>query len=185
MAIVAHSRWWVVLLRGLLWVAFGITALVWPKMTVWALILLFGFFAIVEGVVMAVFSVLGRHLSPQWWLSLIAGILGMAMGVVALVWPQLTALALLFLIAIRAVVVGVFELVSGIHPSVPIRNRGWVIFDGIISIIFGIVLMLLPVAGALATVWLIGVFSIVFGIIVVVLSFRLRSDRLAVAETLL
>jgi uncharacterized membrane protein HdeD (DUF308 family) len=182
MASAAYHKWWVVLLRGLVWIAFGIVALVWPGLTLAALILLFGFFAVIEGIVTAVFAIMGRHLSPRWWLALIAGLLGIAVGVVAFVWPGLTALVLLFLIAIRLVVVGVFELVAGIRPPVPMGDRGWVIFSGIISIIFGVVLMLLPVAGVLAIIWLIGVFAIVFGIVVCVLSFRLRSGSLAIAN---
>ena len=98
---------------------------------------------------------------------------------VAFLWPGLTALVLLFLIAIRLVVVGVFELVAGIRPPVPMEDRGWVIFSGIISIVFGVVLMLLPVAGVLAIIWLIGAFAVVFGIVECVFSFRLRSGSLS------
>ena len=179
MANAAYDKWRVVLLRGLLWIAFGIVALVWPGITLAALILLFGLFAIIEGIVAAIFAIMGRHFSPRWWLALIAGLLGIAVGVVAFMWPGLTALVLLFLIAIRLVVVGVLELVAGIRPPVPMGDRGWVIFSGIISIVFGVVLMLLPVAGALAIIWLIGAFAIVFGIVVSALSFRLRSGSLA------
>ena len=179
MANAAYDKWRVVLLRGLLWIAFGIVALVWPGITLAALILLFGLFAIIEGSVAAIFAIMGRHFSPRWWLALIAGLLGIAVGVVAFMWPGLTALVLLFLIAIRLVVVGVLELVAGIRPPVPMGDRGWVIFSGIISIVFGVVLMLLPVAGALAIIWLIGAFAIVFGIVVSALSFRLRSGSLA------
>ena len=179
MANAAYDKWRVVLLRGLLWIAFGIVALVWPGITLAALILLFGLFAIIEGIVAAIFAIMGRHFSPRWWLALIAGLLGIAVGVVAFMWPGPTALVLLFLIAIRLVVVGVLELVAGIRPPVPMGDRGWVIFSGIISIVFGVVLMLLPVAGALAIIWLIGAFAIVFGIVVSALSFRLRSGSLA------
>lgn len=170
----ASSRhWWVFGLRGIAAVLFGILAFAWPGVTLAVLVLLWGAYALVDGVLslISAFRVENDH---RWGL-LIEGIVGIAAGLAAFVWPGLTALVLLYIIAAWAVITGVLELYAAVRLRKVIRNEWWLILSGIASLLFGIVLLAAPGAGALAVVWLIGFYAIVFGVLLIGLSVRLRS----------
>ncbi|RIK63629.1 hypothetical protein DCC62_26470 [candidate division KSB1 bacterium] len=166
------SHWWVLLLRGIAAVLFGILAFVWPGLTLVALIFLFGAYALVDGVT-AIF-VGGR--AHAWWM-VFAGVFGLIAGVLTFIFPGITAFWLLILIASWAVVRGIFEIVTAIQLRKELTNEWMLILGGVLSIIFGVLLFLNPATGALAVVWLIGSYTLVFGIIMIVLSFRLRELR--------
>jgi uncharacterized membrane protein HdeD (DUF308 family) len=162
----------VVALRGLAAVIFGILALVWPGVTLAVLILLFGAYAIVDGV-LALYSALrsgGKHV----WALLFEGIVGIVAGVIAFVWPGLTALALLFVIAAWAILTGALEVYTAVRIREAINNEWALIFGGVLSVIFGILLAAEPGVGVLALVWLIGIYAIIFGIALFALAWRLR-----------
>jgi uncharacterized membrane protein HdeD (DUF308 family) len=166
------SQWWVLLLRGIVAVLFGILTFMVPGLTLVALIILYGAYAVVDGVT-ALF-VGGR--ARAWWL-VFAGVLGLVVGVVTFIFPGITAFWLLILIASWAIVRGVFEIVVAIQLRKELTNEWMLILGGVLSIIFGVLLFLNPAAGALAMVWLIGAYAVVFGIMMIVLSFRLRGLR--------
>lgn len=166
------SHWWVLLLRGIAAVLFGILAYRWPGLTLVALIFLYGAYALVDGVT-AIF-VAGS--ARAWWM-VFAGVLGIIAGVLTFIFPGITAFWLLILIASWAVVRGLFEIVTAIQLRKELTNEWMLILGGIFSIIFGVLLFLNPAAGALTMVWLIGAYTLVFGIMMIVLSFRLRGLR--------
>jgi uncharacterized membrane protein HdeD (DUF308 family) len=171
------GNWWVLLLRGIAAVLFGFLAFVWPELTLAALVFLFGAYALVDGVT-ALF-VGGR--ARAWWM-VFTGVLGVIAGVLTFIFPGITAFWLLILISSWAIVRGLFEIVTAMRLRKELTNEWMLILGGIISIIFGVLLVLNPAAGALAVVWLIGVFALVFGIMIIVLSFRMR--RIAKAQAL-
>jgi uncharacterized membrane protein HdeD (DUF308 family) len=165
-------RWWVVGLRGLAALIFGILALVWPGVTLAVLILLFGAYAIVDGV-LTLYSALragGKHV----WALLFEGVIGVLAGIIAFVWPGLTALALLFVIAAWAILTGILEMYTAVRMREVITNEWELILAGILSIIFGVLLAVQPGVGVLALVWLIGIYGIIFGIAMLGLAWRLH-----------
>jgi uncharacterized membrane protein HdeD (DUF308 family) len=169
--------WWIVALQGVAAIAFGILALVWPAITLLALVFLFAAYALVDGV-LALMSGIRRGRDggrPDWW-RIARGVVGIAVGVVAFAMPGITAYVLLILIAARAIVSGAIELVAAYQLRDVIRGEWLLALDGVVAIVFGIVLIALPGAGALAVVWLIGGFAIVSGVILLGLAMRLR-DR--------
>jgi uncharacterized membrane protein HdeD (DUF308 family) len=169
-------HWWLIVLRGVLAILFGIIALVWPGITIAALVLVFGIYALADGIVSLYSSFTRRDLSggDRGWLAL-QGALGIIVGILVFVWPGITALVLLVLIAAWALVTGVLQIVAAFNLRREIRNEWWLLIGGILSIIAGIILIVRPGVGALALIWVIGIYAIVYGIAQLVLGFRLRS----------
>jgi uncharacterized membrane protein HdeD (DUF308 family) len=167
--------WWMIALRGVAAIVFGVLALVWPGITLLSLVFLFAAYALIDGVLAIVSGIRrgGEGRSPDWW-RVARGIVGVAVAVIAVVMPGLTALALLYLIAAWAIVGGVMEIVAAYQLREVITREWLLAVDGVLGILFGIVLILFPGAGALAVVWLIGAFAIVSGVALLVLAFRLR-----------
>jgi uncharacterized membrane protein HdeD (DUF308 family) len=168
------KSWWLVLLRGIFAILFGILAFVWPGLTLIALVTLYGLYAIADGAVALYAALAGGAPVSRWWL-LFAGLLSLAIGIVTLVWPGITAIALLVCIAVWAVVRGVFEIVGALQLRKVIDNEWWLVGSGVLSVLFGVVMLMAPGAGAIALVWVIGAYSIAFGCLLVGLALRLRS----------
>ena len=167
-------NWWVLLLRGLLSIIFGVLVLVWPVIAVEVLVLLFGAFVLLDGVFAIVSAIRGRKDHRLWWLVLLEGIAGITFGVVTLIWPQITALVLLLLIAGWAIATGALQIAAAILLRKELAGEWLLVVGGILSVAFGVLLVIQPQAGAIALVWLIGVYSIFFGMLLIVLAFRLR-----------
>jgi uncharacterized membrane protein HdeD (DUF308 family) len=176
-------NWWAIALRGVAAVVFGVLALLLPGTTLAALVLLFGAYAILEGVFSLIAAVRGRTDEPRWLLALQA-IVSIAAGFVTFLWPGLTALVLLYVIAAWALVIGVLQIVAAVRLHSRIRGEGWLVLSGILSVIFGVLMMWAPGAGALALVLWIGSYAIVFGALLIVLAYRLRGWRLKAEERL-
>jgi uncharacterized membrane protein HdeD (DUF308 family) len=175
------ALWWLVLIRGVLAVLFGLYALFSPAAALLALVYVFGFYAIMDGV--AALAVGFRHRrTSHWGWHVAQGVVSLIAGLIALFWPGPTVLALVFIIAVWSIVLGVTEIVEAFqarrHGS---TSWGWLLVGGIVGILFGVVLISSPAAGALALLWVIGVFALVFGVVYVVWAFRLRSAAKAVA----
>ena len=166
-------NWWAVALRGVAAVLFGIVAFVWPGVTLGALVLLWGAYAFVDGVSSIAYA-FGAGASYRW-LLVIEGLAGIAASLVALIWPGLTALALLYVIAAWAIVTGIFEIVQAIELRKVIDNEWLLGLSGLASVLFGGLLLFSPGAGALAVLWIIGSYAIIFGGLLIALGFRLRA----------
>jgi len=180
----ARAWYWIVL-RGLFAVLFGIFAFIWPGITLAALVLVWGVYAIADGV-MALIAAYTMHEEGKPMASLIVvGILGIAAGIVTFLWPGMTALVLLLFIASWAVLMGIFEIAAAIRLRKHIENEWLLGLSGLVSILFGVLMFLQPGAGALAVIWLIGSFAIFFGILLIALGFRLKglASRLATGGT--
>jgi uncharacterized membrane protein HdeD (DUF308 family) len=169
------GHWWALAIRGGIAIIFGLAALLRPDIALEALILLFGAYALVDGV-FAIVGVFGgtRGGTPRW-LLLIEGIAGILAGIIAFVLPGLTAVVLLYLIAAWAVVTGIFEIASAIRLRREIRGEWALIVGGALSIVFGVILAVIgPVAGLLSLIWLIGVYAVAFGILMLITAFQVR-----------
>ena len=171
------QNWWALALRGLVAVLFGIAAFIWPGITLWALVMLFGAYALVDGT-FALVAAFTRSVDRQrWWALLFEGIAGIGIGILTFIWPKLTAIGLLYLIAFWAILTGVFEIITAIRLRREITGEWLMALIGALSIVFGVLLVAHPVAGALSVVWMIGAFVLAMGVLMIALAFRLRSLR--------
>ena len=171
------KNWWALALRGVAAIIFGVLAFVLPSVTLAVLTLLFGSYALVEGALNVLAAVRGRGEDEPWWALLFEGLVSVAAGIVTFVLPGLTELALLYMIAAWAIVTGVLEIVAAVRLRRRITGEAWLALNGVLSIAFGVLTMLVPGAGALSLVWLIGAYGIIFGALLLGLSFRLRRWR--------
>jgi len=168
-------HWWVIGLRGLAAILFGVLAFVWPGMTLAVLVLLFGAYALVDGVLTLLAAFRGGV--QHRIVMLVEGVVSVLAGLAAFVWPGLTALFLLYIIAFWAIVTGVLEIVAAIRVRRAISNELGLVIGGVLSVVFGVVLLIAPGAGALAVIFLIGTYAVVFGIALLGLAWRLREHH--------
>ena len=167
------KNWWLLLLRGIAAIVFGVLAFAWPGLTLLTLILFYGAFALVDGVLAIVAAVTGGAPAPRWWLAIV-GLFGVAAGLLTFLMPGLSALVLLFFIAGWAIATGMLQIVGAIQLRKEIDNEWLLIFGGVVSVLFGIGMMLAPGAGALALVWVIGIYAVITGVVLVALALRLK-----------
>ncbi|HVM70628.1 MAG TPA: HdeD family acid-resistance protein [Anaerolineales bacterium] len=177
-------NWWLYLVRGVLAIAFGILALIWPGPTKYALVLLFGAFALVDGIFTIAAGIAFHKYFERWWAVLLEGLLGILLGFLAFFWTGITALALLYFIAAWAIITGIFEIVAAIQFRRLIEGEWMMILTGLLSMVFGALLFSFPTVGAVGLVWLIGIYAIVTGIMEIVFAFRLRGIKRVVESVL-
>jgi uncharacterized membrane protein HdeD (DUF308 family) len=169
--------WRSVGLRGIAAVAFGVLTLVWPGLTITALVLLFGVYALVDGFAHLVAAYRRDQAGEMRGVLIVEGLAGVILGVIALVWTDITALALLYIIAAWAIITGVIRIMAALQLRREIPNEWFLVLGGAFSVIFGIILVVAPVAGALAITWLIGFYALLFGMVLLALAWRLRATH--------
>jgi uncharacterized membrane protein HdeD (DUF308 family) len=167
------KNWWAMSLRGLAGILFGIITFLAPGISLAALVLLFGAYAFADGV-LAIVSAVRRRGTDRWWLLLLEGLVGIAAGVLTILWPGITALALLYVIAAWALVTGAFEIAAAIRLRKAISGEWLLALSGVLSIALGVLLILAPGPGALALVIWIGAYAFVFGALLFALGLRLK-----------
>lgn len=167
-------NWWMFLIRGGLAILFGFVAWAWPELTVTALVILFGAYALVDGV-LAIIAAITAGGEGRWLPLLLAGIAGIVIGIVTFVWPDITALALLFIIAAWAIVLGILQVVAAVQLRNVMEGEWALGLAGIASVVFGVIIALFPGEGAIAVVWALGAFAILFGMLLIALAFQLRA----------
>lgn len=173
MAILIRN-WWALALRGLAAILFGIAAVVVPHLTLVVLIAFFGAYVLVDGIFAIVAAVRAAERHRRWWPMLLEGVTGIVAGLLTFVWPGLTALVLLYFIAAWALITGVTEILAAIRLRREIADEWLLGLIGALSVLFGLLLVAFPGAGALAVVWLIGTYAVVFGALLVGLALRLK-----------
>jgi uncharacterized membrane protein HdeD (DUF308 family) len=164
------------MLKGLCAIVFGLLTLAWPGVTVITLVLLYGAFALVDGVLALAAAIKGGVPAPRWWLA-IMGVIGIAAGLLTFGWPGITALVLLFLIAVWAITTGIMQIVGAIRLRKEIDDEWLLIAGGVLSVLFGIVLVLQPRVGLVALVSIIGAYAILYGLLEVWFAWRLHRHR--------
>ncbi|MBK8616399.1 MAG: HdeD family acid-resistance protein [Anaerolineales bacterium] len=167
-------NWWVVALRGVVAILYGVLALVWPRLTIEILVLFFGAYMFVDGVFAIIAAFTNRSGYDRWWVLLLEGLVGIALGSITFLRPGLTAFALLYLIAFWAMMTGVLEIVAAIRLRKEIQGEWMLALSGVISFILGILLLLFPAAGVLTVAWMIGWYAILFGAMLLGLGWRLH-----------
>ncbi|HMD82141.1 MAG TPA: HdeD family acid-resistance protein [Anaerolineales bacterium] len=171
--VVLAQNWWTLALRGLAAVIFGILAYIWPDITFTVLVLLFGAYALWDGV----FALIGafRTQGERRWMLVLEGLVGIAAGLVTFFWPGAATLAILTIIAAWAIITGIFEIIAAIRLREEIEGEWFLLLSGLLSVLFGIALAIWPAAGLVAVTWMIGAYAIIFGILLIGLGFRLRN----------
>lgn len=168
------GSWWIVLLRGIAAIMFGIVAIIWPALTLTVLVLIYGFYALADGVIALLAAATGRAKAiPRWWLVAI-GILGIITGAITLLWPGITALVLAIFIGAWALAHGILEIAAAFTARREIGVEWWLVAAGVLSVLFGVLVLMTPGAGALALIWTIGAYSLAFGALLIGCSLRLR-----------
>jgi len=173
---VLAERWWVVGLRGIFGIIFGLICLLVPAAAILALVLLFSAYMLVDGGLAIYSAIKAAQNGDRWGLLILEGIVDIAAGVIAFLWPAITAVAFVFLIAVWALVSGALMLVAAFRLNID-HGRWWLALGGIASIIFGVVLLIAPVVGAVVLTWWLGAYALVFGVLLLVLAFQLHSRR--------
>jgi len=177
-------NWWAIVLRGIFAVLFGLGTFLWPGITLAILVLLYGGYLFIDGILAVLWALARRREGSFSWEVFLVGLASLAAGVLTLLWPGVTAIALLYLIAAWAIVRGIFEILAAFHLRRELTNEWLLALNGALSVLLGVVLIVAPGAGALAVLWLIGSFAIVVGILMIALGFRLKGLKDAGAQRL-
>ncbi len=177
------NNWWAVALRGVVAILFGIAAFAMPVVTMLSLVVVFAAFSFVDGVFGIIMSVRGARKGERWVWLLFNGILGIVAGAVAVLWPGITVLAFVILVAVWALISGTFMLISAFRLKID-HGRIWLVIGGIASIVFGILLVISPFVGALVLTFWTGAHALVLGGTLMVLAYRLRSHRTSLPSNL-
>lgn len=171
---VLARNWWSLVIRGLVAIALGVLAFVWPGATLGGLVLFFGVYAMIDGVVNLVGAVRAAGAHERWGSLLFEGIIGILAGLAAFFWPLITALVLVYIVAIWAIATGIAEIAAAIRLRRHVAGEWLLGLAGVLSVLFGVFIVAAPAAGALViTLWF-GAYAFVFGIVLLALGFRLR-----------
>ena len=172
------DNWWLLLLRGIAAIAFGVLTFFWPGLTLVTLTLLWGAYALMDGVIAiwAAFNASGGDAGPRWWLGL-SGVVSIFAGVVTFYYTGETTLVLLMFIAVWAIIIGALQIWGAIALRKVLQHEWLLVLNGVLSIAFGVVLLAQPGTGALAFVWMIGWYAIFFGLLYVAFAFELKQYR--------
>ena len=168
------SNWWAVALRGVIGIIVGIVAFVWPGVTMTALALLFGAFALLDGIFNFASAFRGMEKGTRWWPALLEGIVGVLAAVATALWPGITILALVYVIGAWAFLTGILEIAAAVRLRKYISGEWLLGLAGAASIVFGILLWIAPITGALVLTWWVGVYAFIFGGVLLALAFKLR-----------
>jgi uncharacterized membrane protein HdeD (DUF308 family) len=170
-------HWWVPVIRGIAAIVFGIIAFAYPGLTVATLVLFFGAWVLIDGIFRVVGAIGHRASDPDWGWHIVIGIIGIIVGLLTFHAPQITALALVIYIAAWALMIGASEIALAVKLRREIKGEWFLILMGLASIVFAILLLWNPVAGAAAVIWLIAWYAVVLGVLAIFFGFRLRSLR--------
>ena len=173
---VLADNWWAVGLRGLFAILFGVIAFAMPAAAMLALVLVFGAYSVADGIVSIILAVRGARKHEGWGLLLINGVLGIAIGIAAAVWPGITVLAFVLMVGAWALLSGGLMLGAALGLKIS-HGRWFLVFGALISLAYGLLLLASPLVGALVLTWWVGAYSLVFGVTLIVLAFRLRKHR--------
>jgi uncharacterized membrane protein HdeD (DUF308 family) len=169
-------RWWMVTLRGAFAVLFGFLAIIWPDITVLALVLLWGAYALVDGLTAVMIAMSDRSATTEHRVTYgLLGLLGIIAGIITFVWPSITALALLVIIAVWAIIAGVLQVAAAIRLRKVIRNEWFLWLTGAVCVVLGVLLIVQPTEGAIGLVVAIATFAIVWGVALILFGLRLRT----------
>lgn len=172
-------NWWTLALRGTVAIVFGLIAFFMPAVTLLALTILFGAYALVDGIASLIVAFRSARQGEHWWELVLEGVIGLLAAAVTMIWPSVTLAALIFIIAAWAVITGVVEIAAAVRLRRHVAGEWLLGLAGVGSILFGVLLFAAPVAGAIVLAWWIGAYTFIFGLLMLALAFRLRRLSLA------
>lgn len=167
--------WWVLALRGIVAILFGVITLYWPQLTLLVLVSLFAAYAIFTGVVSVAGAIRNHSHDDHWWLFLIIGLVGIGAGVITIIHPAITAVVLVMLIGANALITGVLDIVAAIRLRREIHNEWLLAVSGMAAVVFGVLVFLYPAAGALTLIGVIALYAFITGLLLIASALRLRS----------
>ena len=171
------QNWWLFTLRGVLGIIFGILALIFPGPTILSLVLLFSAYMLVDGIFGIISAVRAiRRKEDRWGLLIFEGLLNIVVGIATFLWPGLTVVAFVWLIAAWAIVSGGLMTTTGFQLNID-HGRWWLVLGGLLSLAYGVLLIITPLIGAIVLTWWLGAYALVFGVALVVFSFKLRARQ--------
>lgn len=168
------KNWWMILIRGGAALIFGLLTWFYPFISILIIVMFFGVYALIDGVLGVVIAINGRRTHQDWWLMLIWGMVSILAGIMTFFVPGITWLVLITFIAIWLLVSGILQIIVAIRLRKSISGEGWMIVAGMLSVLVGIILLVNPVQGGIALTWVIGVYAALFGVMNIALAFRLR-----------
>jgi uncharacterized membrane protein HdeD (DUF308 family) len=171
---VLAQNWWAIAIRGVLGILFGLVALFLPGATMLSLVLLFGAYAFVDGVFGIISAVRAARQRERWALLVLEGIVDIATAAIAFLWPGISVVAFVLLVAIWAILTGALMLAAAFRLETD-DGRWWLVLGGVVSLLYGALLIVAPMIGALVLTWWLGAYALVFGVALLVLAFRLRA----------
>jgi uncharacterized membrane protein HdeD (DUF308 family) len=171
------GSWLAVLLRGLIAIGFGLFAIFNASGTALILLSIFVIYAVADGLFTIFMAVTHRADSERWWLAVLYGVVSVLFGVFTLLWPEITALLLLYIIAARVVIGGFFEIGLALKLGEHVKGEWLMVVVGIVSIIFGSWMFLQPLIGGLSLLWVIGIYAIIVGGLLVIQAFRIKHKQ--------
>jgi uncharacterized membrane protein HdeD (DUF308 family) len=177
------SHWWLFLIRGLLALVLGIALLAFPAAGLWTIAILFGAYAFVDGVFALVTAVRMSHADRRWLWLVLEGIVGIAAGICAALWPGIAVITLALLLGAWAIVTGILAIASAFSAREHLPNEWLWVLSGIVSVIFGFAIFWSPAFGLFALLWMVSFYAILAGVIMIGLAFRLRRAHQAGATT--
>lgn len=176
MSALLARNWWAVALRGVFAVIFALIAFFWPGATILSLVLFFSAYMLVDGVFGIVSGIRAASRQERWGLLILEGILNILVGIIAFLMPGLTVVFFVTLLAVWSLITGVLMIVAAFKLN-PAFGRGWLIFSGLVSVLFGVALLVAPLIGAVVLTWWLGAYALLFGIALIALAFKLRSRK--------
>ena len=176
MSALLAQNWWAVALRGVFAVVFALIAFFSPGATLLSLALFFSAYMLVDGVFGIVSGIRAASNHQRWGLLILEGILNILVGIIAFVMPGLTVLFFVTMMAVWSLITGILMIVAAFKLN-PAYGRGWLIFSGIVSVLFGIALLIAPLTGAVVLTWWLGAYAMVFGISLIILAFKLKGRK--------
>ena len=178
MITILTERWWVWLSRGIASVLFGVLAFMWPALTLEILIYLVGAYLLIDGFLNIIAAISHRKQTTSWWIVLLEGLVSVIAGLLAFIWPESTAFILLFIVAVWAILTGILEIIEAMRLRKQIKSEWLFILSGLLSVLFGILLLIWPGSGLVMLVWFLGFYAILFGFTLILLSFKVRKYQL-------
>lgn len=176
MSTLLARNWWAMALRGVFAVVFALIAFFWPGATILSFVLFFSAYMLVDGVVGIVSGIRAASRNERWGLLILEGILNILVGAIAFLMPGLTVVFFITLLAVWSLITGILMIVAAFKLD-PAFGRGWLIFSGVVSVLFGVALLVAPLIGAVVLTWWLGAYALIFGIALIVLAFKLRSRK--------
>lgn len=174
MSIMLHRSWWVLLLRGVVAIIFGVLTWMQPAASAAALVLVFGAYVFVDGLLGIYAAFKSRQQSRHWWVVLLWGLTGVVVGVLTAINPAITALVLTIYIGVWALMTGVLQIIAALRLRKEIQGEWVLVLGGLLSVVFGIFVLMQPGAGMMAMLWVLATYAVIFGVLMVILAFKIK-----------